>query len=182
MAKFRQLKRQRASDVGETTGFGIGNRFGRDHEQIQRMLGHGRPTKRITLWSGRPALQTWCETCLRVANSVPTHGVAPRSAPRDRQVAPRKTPPATRDPGKPETGYLRPHTGLPPSRRFSARQPRPWNQRAVFHAEELHELGMLIRRRSPCPDKRAGGQLMEHQLVRLARGVLVLPTEASRCN
>jgi hypothetical protein len=54
---------------------------------------------------------------------------------------------------------------LPPSRRFAARQPRPWNKRVVVHAEELHELGMLIRRRSPCPDKRAGGQLMEHQLV-----------------
>jgi len=57
------------------------------------------------------------------------------------------------------------NTALSPSRRFSARQPRPWNKRVVFHAEELHELGMLIRRRSPCPDKRARGQLMEHQLV-----------------
>src|SRR3989304_1108473 len=53
----------------------------------------------------------------------------------------------------------------PPARAFPARQPRPWNKRVVFHAEELHELDMLIRRRSPCPDKRAGGQLMEHQLV-----------------
>ena len=51
MAKFRQLKRQRASNVGKPTGLSIGDRFGGDYEQIQRMLGHG--SRRITLWSGR---------------------------------------------------------------------------------------------------------------------------------
>ena len=34
MPKFRQLKRQRAGNVGEPTGLGIGDRFGGDHEQI----------------------------------------------------------------------------------------------------------------------------------------------------
>jgi hypothetical protein len=48
MAKLRQLKRQRASDIGKPTGLGIGDRFGGDHEQIQGMLGHGRPSRCIT--------------------------------------------------------------------------------------------------------------------------------------
>ena len=58
MAKLRQLKRQRASDIGKPTGLGIGNRFGGDHEQIQRMLGHGRPSPHYSRgfvtkwWSG----------------------------------------------------------------------------------------------------------------------------------
>ena len=43
MAKLRQLKRQRTGDVGEPAGLRIGDRFGRDHEQIQRLLCHGRP-------------------------------------------------------------------------------------------------------------------------------------------
>ena len=49
MAKLRQLKRQRASDIGKPTGLGIGDRFGGDHEQIQGMLGHRRHTGYITL-------------------------------------------------------------------------------------------------------------------------------------
>jgi hypothetical protein len=32
MAKLRQLKKQRASDIGKPAGLGIGNRFGGDHE------------------------------------------------------------------------------------------------------------------------------------------------------
>jgi hypothetical protein len=42
VAKLRELKRQCANNVGESTGLGIGNRFGRNQEQIQGTLGHGR--------------------------------------------------------------------------------------------------------------------------------------------
>ena len=47
MAKLRQLKWQCACDIGEPAGLRIGDRFGGDHEQIQRLLCHGRPSRML---------------------------------------------------------------------------------------------------------------------------------------
>lgn len=43
MAKSRQLKGQRAGNIGKPTCLRIGDRFRGNHEQVQRMLGHGEP-------------------------------------------------------------------------------------------------------------------------------------------
>jgi hypothetical protein len=164
MAKFRQLKRQRASDVGKPTGLGIGDRFGRNHEQIQRILSHGKPTRCITLWSGGhfkpgtklilmlPTVSQCMELCRRQRFTI------------DKSLLEKHhQPPVIRIRQKQRIAGL--NTDLPSSRRFSDSQSRPWNKRVVFHPKELHKLGMLIHWRPPCLHKRARGQPMEHQLV-----------------
>ena len=51
MAKPRQFKRQRAGDIGKPTGLRIRDRFRGDHEQVQRMLGHGEPRRSFDITS-----------------------------------------------------------------------------------------------------------------------------------
>lgn len=55
MSKLRQLKRQRARDIGKAARLCIGNRFGGDHEQIQRLLCHGKPNRMLPGAASREA-------------------------------------------------------------------------------------------------------------------------------
>src|SRR5215831_428874 len=101
MAKFRQLKRQYASDVSQPTSLGVWDRFGGDYKQIERMLGHGRPAERIIPME-RPALRILNETFLRASSYALSHAIALRSALHDRPAVLQEIPPANRDPDRPE--------------------------------------------------------------------------------
>ena len=59
MAKPRQLKRQRAGNIGKPTGLRIGDRFRGDHEQVQRMLGHGEPRSSFDITGPDEEREVW---------------------------------------------------------------------------------------------------------------------------
>jgi hypothetical protein len=59
MAKPRQLKRQRAGNIGKPTGLRIRDRFRGDYEQVQRMLGHGEPRSSFDITSPDEESEVW---------------------------------------------------------------------------------------------------------------------------
>jgi hypothetical protein len=59
MTKLRQLKRQRAGDIGKPTSLRIGDRFRGNQEQIQRMLGHREPRSSSDMPGPDEAREVW---------------------------------------------------------------------------------------------------------------------------